>query len=291
MAEIKFGLNRVEAPAPNFEISEAYVQFGAEAETGYNIPNVFRALAHPAGPNDFVRAPRQFDDERKYEDGVEFRTARTYWTSLGILLVYSFGWGFPGLGLKRWVDEGMPNEDPRLALIKQVWVGDGQFDAFCTWLWQEHPYHADFRQYLLQGKEVSHENIPKFGDLASADWLRRVADRFPYPFPNPFTGGGDPLHLSYHMYAHAEEDRSYPDRQYRLVVAPDGKTADLFVTSMRGWHAVLSRVGDTLVHPEKGRSVRVSVHCPHVGTLGEFRRSRETGIWFSGPHSLHMLGN
>lgn len=292
MAETKFNLIRVEAAGHIQFFENAREHFGAQSDTGYNIPNLFRALAHPVGPADFVRAPQQFDDERKYHaDSTEFDTARAYWTSLGILLVYSFGWRFPGLGLKRWVDAGMPTEDDRFALIVQVWVQDGQFDAFCAWLWNQNPYVSDFGQCLLEDEQLQESSVPPHTGLASEAWLERVANQFAYPFPNPFTGGGDPLHLGHHIASHSEEDRSHPARQYRLAPSADGRTADLFVNSMQGWHRLLSRVGNTLVHPEKGRSVRVTVHCPHVGTLGEFRRSRETGIWFSGPHSSHMLGN
>lgn len=32
-------------------------------------------------------------------------------------------------------------------------------------------------------------------------------------------------------------------------------------------------------------------HSEALGWLGEFRRSRETGLWFLGRHGLHMRGN
>lgn len=264
-----------------------FVQYGAQMDTGYNIPLMHRSLANPTGPSEFVRAPRH---RRHDGDDTEFNIARPYWTSLATLLVYSFGWRYPGPGLKAWVDSGMPEDDVRFALIKQAWVADGQFDTFCAWLWQDYPYMTDFASCLSMDPAVVEKMTKNHTGLVTDNWLRRVTERFPYELPNPFAGGSDPLHLFHHVQVHGEENESDPS-PHRLVVSADGRSADLFVSSMKGWHGLLSRVGAGLRHPEKGRSVRVTVHCPHVGTLGEFRRSRETGIWFSGPHSLHMLGN
>lgn len=59
---------------------------------------------------------------------------------------------------------------------------------------------------------------------------------------------------------------------------------------MQGWFRVLIEQGNSLPDFE-GASWHVEVVCKPVGSLGTFRRSRVTGLWFAGPHRLHMLGN
>ena len=286
---MKFNLIRVDVPS--VDLSERGYEsdlhtYGAQYDCGYNIPLVFRALANPSGLTEFVKCPtRETEGEL-----TQFINARSYWVSFMKMLVYSFGWRFPGQGIKAWLDEGTPDDDPRFALIKQTWLTDGQFDAICGWLWQPHSYGAEFVSSLggIPPAPEDHVNVEQ--GLVESSWLERTAMGLAADTPNPFVGGMDPLHLGHHVrYQGLDSDDQILD--HRLAISPDGRSADLFVESMKGWYRALVRAGSSLSHPEPGRSVRVRVHCPHVGTLGEYRRSRETGVWFSGPHSLHMLGN
>jgi hypothetical protein len=286
---MKFNLMRVDVP--QIELSEHGYEsdldtYGAQYDCGYNIPPVFRALANPSGPNEFVKVPTHEAEQ----DSTQFTNARSYWVSFLTLLVYSFGWRFPGQGIKAWLVEGMPDDDPRFALIKQTWLADGQFDAMCGWLWQPNSYGAQFVS-SLGGIPPEPEKLQTVEQgFVGRPWLERTAMGLAADTPNPLVGGGDPLHLHVHVLTQGfYHDDPVPG--HRLVASPDGRSADLFVESMNGWYRALVRAGSTLTHPEPGRSVRVRVHCAHVGTLGEYRRSRETGVWFSGPHSLHMLGN
>lgn len=43
-------------------------------------------------------------------------------------------------------------------------------------------------------------------------------------------------------------------------------------------------------HPS-GWSWRIDVICKQIGWLGTYRRSRVTGYWFAGKHSIHMAGH
>lgn len=56
------------------------------------------------------------------------------------------------------------------------------------------------------------------------------------------------------------------------------------------WYATLADVASAL--PDLGnRSWHVDVYVRSVGFMGTFRRSRVTGLWLTGRHSLHMTGN
>ncbi|MGA1361743.1 MAG: hypothetical protein ACO36A_02350 [Ilumatobacteraceae bacterium] len=288
----KFDLLRVDVPAsaPRMGMRRSHSWSGDEGECGFNIPLMFRALAHPGAPAHFVGAPVGAGNTDTRADHQAFRNARAYWTSLLNLLIYSFGWRYPGKGLREWVDAGMPDDDPRLALIKQAWVADGQFDTFCAWLWQPYAACADMARCLLQ--QPSDRPQPSFvqDGLAPKAWIDRVSMTFNGSrLHDPLNGGTDPLHLQAHT--GGDWGSGVETRGARLEVHDNGARADLFLASMYGWHRVLTEMCSQLRHPDRGRSVRVSVHVPHIGTLGEFRRSRDTGIWFAGPHSLHMLGN
>lgn len=73
------------------------------------VPSVWRALADPGGRVD-VDALRA---------GCE--SAVQWWAPLAHLLAFSLGWSDPAGGLKRWADEGLRTDEPRFALIRQLW--------------------------------------------------------------------------------------------------------------------------------------------------------------------------
>ena len=62
---------------------------------------------------------------------------------------------------------------------------------------------------------------------------------------------------------------------------------------MRGSEARSSALGCSSSNaPDAGhRSWHVDVLCRPVGWLGTYRRSRQSGVWFSGPHRYHQVGN
>jgi hypothetical protein len=58
---------------------------------------------------------------------------------------------------------------------------------------------------------------------------------------------------------------------------------------MVGWYRALVEAGSTLPQVEQ-RSWHVDVYARPVGHLGTYRRSRISGLWFSGPHRYHDPG-
>ena len=82
------------------------------------VPAVHQALAGPQARRPMLRAPEPGDD---FWPG-----ALGYWSALLHLLVYGFGWSRPDRGLRWWYDAGRPADDPKLALLREIWDADGQ---------------------------------------------------------------------------------------------------------------------------------------------------------------------
>ena len=99
--------------------------------------------------------------------------------------------------------------------------------------------------------------------------------------------GSNPLHLG-----HSDcfgFDEVEPDRA-RLHFDVSARRAVLIVNHLGSWREDLRRAEKRL--PATGeRSWHVEVFDRQTGYLGLFRRSRETGQWFQGKHSVHVRGN
>ena len=57
-----------------------------------------------------------------------------YWFPLLFVAHMSFGWRYPEIGLKWWADYQYPIRDKRLSLMYEIWVKDGDFDLFRSWI-------------------------------------------------------------------------------------------------------------------------------------------------------------
>ena len=88
---------------------------------------MYQALVDPAGNRPMLRAPQPGED---FWPG-----ALGYWSSRFHLLIYGFGWSRPDRGLWWWHKADKPTDDPKLALLNEVWNADGQLDWFAAWLW------------------------------------------------------------------------------------------------------------------------------------------------------------
>jgi hypothetical protein len=268
-----FLIDRVPVPAWLHDIDELDVisNFGEQIEWGFAIPWIYQALAEPSANRPILQAPKRGDD---FWPG-----ALAYWSSLLHLLVYTFGWARPDRGLKWWYDTGKPTNDPKLALLSEVWDADGQLDWFAAWLWT-----SGNRGYLNRPIDTSDE--PRVA--VDAQWLRRVERSIEdSETPAPYGGGSDPFHLTVHIDGPMQPTR--PAANWSMPDA-DGHTAILSLDSMTGWYSALLEAGTRLLGsgPEPV-SVEVFVHP--VGSLGTFRRSPATGLRYSGHHSVHLAGN
>lgn len=252
---------------------------GEPGNWGAAIPLAYRLLAAPRADLPYPRPPWSHDVEgRSQPPG----SASVYWTPLLHLLLYSFGWSRPDLGMKWWVDAGRQTDDYRLRLIADLWGADGRLDEFLAWLWT-----TDYLP-VLDGihQRVGHTPGDRRVEIDEA-WLRALDENRDPATPGPFSGGsGDPLHLGTHATGPADGD---PGGTVLLHSSPGNRRAVLLVDNMTGWYRALAEQGASL--PDIGRhSWYVDVVVKPVGHLGTYRRSLETGLWFSGPHSLHVRG-
>lgn len=251
-----------------------YLHLGEQAEWGIGIPKVFRALAAPRNHGSILAAP---------EPGDDISVACAYWTPLLHLLRYSFGWARPDLGLKWWYEASKPIDDPRLALIAEIWGADGRLDWFAAWLWSDNWFGNDS---LLNVHSHAGQAEPVARDRNWIEEQRRAADASGIHAPIS-AGGGNPLHLSSHCNGplDGQSGNALLVRTRRAE-----RRAVLLLDSMRGWYRALRQQGTTL--PALGdRSWRVEVVVKPVGFLGTYRRSSETGLWFAGRHRYHRHGN
>jgi hypothetical protein len=263
-------------------------RYGEQLEWGYAIPMVHRALAAPHVPATMLR--------------LTATTRFAYWASLLHLAVYSFGWARPELALAHWYFSGRPDADvdDRLALIEAVWVEDGRFEELLAQLlrtggpggwWNVLGEHM--RRPGAIGTSAASSAMPlreaPDGFVASVERRAASAELLGGPEVSPLVGGTDPLHLSLHLDGPLRRIDITPGMRERLVVDSSEGRAVVHLDGMVGWYRALMVLGDEL--PDLGgRSWKVDVHVATVGHLGTFRRSRDTGLWFSGRHRYHLWG-
>ncbi len=274
-ADSAFLIERVPLPEwlDGLEATEVQNLFGEQAEWGFSIPWMSQVLASPRSLRPMLQAPAPGDHLGP--------GALAYWSSLLHLLVYGFGWSQPGRGLRWWYEAGKPVDDPRLALISEVWDADGQLDWFAAWLWT-----TGACCYLYRPIGFTEESCAE----VDAGWLERVEGRIAGSrTPSPYGGGSDPLHLTAHIGGPLQ--RRVRGRS-QLTLHPTGRrTAAFAVDSMTGWYRALAEDAGSLPGDDAGRSWDVDVVVRPVGWLGTFRRSRSTGLWYAGRHRNHLVGN
>lgn len=185
------------------------------------------------------------------------------WGPLLTLLHYHLGWRRVDLGLARWaLTDFDPNGDPTLTTIKELW--GPALPAFTFW-------------YL--GSMHANEDSTVTNALALLQGNREAAVTF----------GPDNLHLGWHYQAAVAEPERPTDETASLQVPEQGH-ASLVLPVHRGWYRLLQEAGKRLQPLTNGRSWRVDVTIIPIGFIGQFRLSRDTGVWFHGRHQAHQLG-
>ena len=246
---------------------------GGQPNCTYSTPWIYRALASPHTHERVLAAPTASDDH----------SAVPYWHALLQILRFSLGWARPDRGLRWWYDAGKPVDDPMLQFVADVWEADGQLDWFAAWLWTTRDYGpATSRFSELLGYHDDQRRVE-----VDTGWLRFV-DRQAVASGIDHQGSGnhDPLHLSAHADGPLEEPCGGAEMYHG---DPAERRAVLMLESMRGWYAALARHGAML--PDIGkRSWCVEVVVRPVGSLGTFRRSRASRLWFSSFHRSHLPG-
>lgn len=264
-------LTRVPMPSwvtrPGFGVA-GYDELGGQMEWHFATPWVFRALASPSTSEPVLAAPQHSDPHEHL---------RAYWASLLYVLMYRLGWAHPERGLAWWAAAGFPDVDPTLRLVRKVWVNDGQLKKLHGWLAQSQTSFAEpFAETC--GYVASGPPLPE----SPAGQILRAATAFEV---GPL--GPAELHLegAGHLMGPVQDAGS----GVLVRSEPSQRRAVLITSTMAGWYADLAALGGKL--PDLGdRSWHVDVVATPVGHLGRFRRSRVTGLWFTGTHSTHIAG-
>ncbi len=235
----------------------------------------WRSLADPGG-----EYPRWNARLRETADHIEQAAAVV---SVLELAMFGLGWRRPDIGLAAWIGLGRPTDHPILALLDDWW---GEDIALIT-TWAGHPDCAAFN--LLD------EQVSEACGLPSQPFqqLRRNPALEEHPWiQNHCLGGSDPFHSSFHVpvpvLPNYSCDRAEPPRWITNSTS-NPPTATMITSRYPGWYAHLVHGGDKL--PSSTRSWRVDVVIQPFGWLGQYRRSRQTGMWFTGRHRWHMLGH
>lgn len=238
-----------------------------------DVPAVFRALADPrlesAIPQPSVGPLEQ---------------ACAHWGALHYTLSSLLGWADVGRGLAWWYAAGKPaNDSPVLALVQRVWGADDLIDYYAAWAWLP---PGDGYGLPQSGNGEPSSWLAQHSGWPDEDWWRRFIRRGKVHSHDPFYGGSDPLHLAIHDGPPTAEPSAEP-----LVHLIAGQRRVLLVTEgLDHWLADLHAL-ERRLPPIGNRSWRVEVFERCTGYLGEYRRSRVTGRWFTGRHSVHMKGN
>jgi len=231
------------------------------------IPRLHQILASPDTGHSFPA----------FRSDMELDEACAYWETANYLLRRLLGWRDIGLGLQWWFTEGKPElDDARLMVLKRVFDADGHLETLAMWGWVHAAYDSGGEQRAperfagVEASKAFQEKYPGYGRTLAHD---------------PFHGGSNALHLD-----HSIHDYTGQDVDAQLLSSDESKRkAVLILDDARGWHAALHNYGSRL--PDLGeRSWHVDVVVRPIGWLGMFRRSRVTGEWFQGKHSIHVRG-
>jgi len=272
---VNFRITRIEVPDwVSHDHDSNYADWlGEQTQFAFAVPWTFQIMAAPKTQHVFVRAPRA--------DDAFWPLALGYWLSCLNLLIYGFGWSRPDRGLRWWYEQGFPTHDVKFALLKQIWLSDGQLDWLAAWLWttSQMSYAGLFGSWPIED-HVGFET----------EWMEKTfKSANESSVPNPLVGGTDPLHLSGHIRGPLEEP---PYGVPKLVKGGSvGASHRLVLHSMRGWYQALMTAGEGVAIRDRDAGVSVAVIVTTVGYLGQYKFCPDTGLWYSGSLKHHRVGN
>jgi hypothetical protein len=264
-----------------FQLPASYGEFDedvdpswiGQSEWTHRITALHRMLANPSGEPPF-----------KIWRNSKIVREESYWEALNYLLRMLVGWTDVGRGLARFYESGFDTMgDPRLAAVQRLWNDRGQLDLYADWLWSggvaQRYVGTVSRPDLEDGYVSRHDPGPEF-------WHRTDHVRSENGSSSPWIESGtNPHHLGHSWPAAGEPAGT----GHIGITDHSGGSAAILLPAMAGWYTALDGLASEL--PDRGgRSWRVDVVAKPVGWLGEFRKSRTTGLWFLGRHRVHEMG-
>ena len=239
------------------------------------LPRAWHAVADPSGshpvpPPPSARMP-------SYGEHGNHAHCIAWWAPLLHLLSFGSGWVRPDLGLARWLQLGLPDEDPLLRVVARWWG----------------PYLPDVLAWAGKGQTVRHVAAEVSERLGASMADVRLPDRWSYrreseEWKSIWGVDYDRMHLTVHALSPVWTNHS---PGVHLVASADAQPrAVLVLAGYEGWYKRLHRLGAKLPVPPDNAAWQVEVVVRPLGWLGSFRRSRLTGRWFSGQHRWHELG-
>jgi hypothetical protein len=274
---------RVEPPRQTTGVDHLRT-WGGQLEWCWAVPLVLRALNSPRIDSPLPANPVGRSHPSMPDPGV-----LGYWAALQYTLTYSLGWNRHDRGLRAWYDAGKPTDSPALRLLSEVWDADGNLDAY---VWWSHSPNG-----LSAGGALSREHgtVPSSDEL-SPPWSRQLEafrrSALEREGLNEFQGPQpDGLHLEMgdHISNWGGLDQRARADGTLTVKSAAARRAVFEISSLAGWHTRLTQLGEQLPQ-DKAKSWHVDVYVQNVGYLGVYRRSWTTGVWFSGPHRYHDMG-
>ncbi|WP_431796042.1 hypothetical protein [Microbacterium enclense] len=204
-----------------------------------------------------------------------------YWASLQSFLTFSFGWSRHDRGLAWLLTQQEVPDDPRFALLEAVWGRNGDLERYLEWC-----LHVGPQQSAIRFLDYDAVLSPLIVDGALSIKLGAIR-REMQKTPPSLTPHGKHLEGGDHVKGPAE--REARDAGHLRTIVDSPLRAVYVHRHFGGWYAGLAGAATTL--PPSSRSWRVDVFVRSVGFLGTYRKSLTTGLWFSGRHRYHSVGN
>ena len=257
-----------------------YRELGGQWDWCWAVAMPYQALAAPTVARPMPAAP---DGRGSHMDYLG------YWACLQSFLTFSFGWSRHDKGLVAWLEGGMPLEDPRFALVEQVWGRDGALDRYLQWcLSNEHWRDSPLSPWLR-----TRDDAPATVGVGLSTRLRAAVQTHGSDSSTGVSPHGQHLEDGLHIGgpARSTEEIGAPEPRARFtIVDRKARRAVIECASVHGWYRELAdRTGG--LSAEAGASWRVDVYVKPIGYLGSYRRSWATGLWFAGQHRWHAIGN
>ena len=244
---------------------------------------ISEAWQQAAAPDLYMPAARRPSDDPTQNPAAtpEHATWIAYWSPLLHLTTFALGWATPGLGLWKWQQMGSPTTDPVLATLAQRY-GQDDIQLIRAWLGSA----PGGQRRISAFEDPLSTPVPTPVDLKREDEAVRARPSY----QALFEGGSDPLHLTGHLAPPRDPEDAKPVA--RKVETTLGGEPVHYLLIGEYYPSLFWALHDGAVpSTTAGRSTRVGLLCPAIGWLGNYRKSRATGLWFRGRHRWHTMGN